>query len=157
MDSSDELVAKFTPSQSASRINLSTTVFDAFHALASPPYFLLKNVNTRMGFMLDAEAVFEVETAKPLGSVSDYSEFMSSKVKEVPKGNKKVGIVILAYHDCPIGTYGHLSGPSALQKRLLEARGYRVMFIRHDEFGPNRNKVQQVKLLDSKLRSLLKQ
>ena len=52
---------------SPSRSALTASIFEAFHSLASPPNFLLKDINTQMGFQLEAEAVFEVETAQPLG------------------------------------------------------------------------------------------
>ena len=44
-------------------------MLDTFHSLASPPDNLLQDINTTMGFSVDAEAVFETSTQKPLGPI----------------------------------------------------------------------------------------
>ena len=62
------IMKKMAPS-SGSRISLNKNVFDVFHSIASPPNFLWQDINSMMGFNVDAEAVFEVSTAKPLGPI----------------------------------------------------------------------------------------
>lgn len=62
------IMKKMAPS-SGSHISLNKNVFDAFHSIASPPNFLWQDINSMMGFNVDAEAVFEASTAKPLGPI----------------------------------------------------------------------------------------
>jgi hypothetical protein len=150
--------------KSVDRMKLSANIFDTIHALASPPNFLQKEINTWMGFHIDAEAVFEVNTTKPVGSIQEMAllgrqMFPDSElppVKDVPEGAKRLAVMILAFNDCLIGNHSHLSGLTSLCKRLLDARGYSVLLVRHDDLKPSQKKVERVKILEAKLKDSLK-
>jgi hypothetical protein len=49
----------------------------------------------------------------------------------------------------------HESGLSSLSRRLLEARGYRVLQVRHDEFPSKFDAVAKTRLLLAKMQMLL--
>ena len=59
----------------------------------------------------------------------------------------------VSYHDCT--TSGSLSGLHALNKRLLEAIGFKVLVITHRDIQPQQSKINRVKVLESKLLGLL--
>lgn len=139
--------------RSVDRTKLLDTVFDSFYALASPPDYLLQHVNTTMGFSVDAEAVFE--HGKPLSPIQDFSCLSSSMPKaKLPRDAKRVAIKVLSYNDCLLSS-SELSGLNKLCKTLLEARGYSVLFIRHDDLKAHHQKVEKIKMLEAKLKTLL--
>ena len=116
-----------------------------------------------MGFVLDAEAVFEVKSGKPIGPIQELAllgrDVMPQNelpaAKDLPVETKRVALMILSFNDCLIGSPKHLSGLSNLCKRLLEARGYSVMIVRHDDVKHNHKKVEKVKILEAKLKQTL--
>ena len=164
---SDATLKKWTSNKnlqtSPARASLTASIFEAFHSLASPPNFLLKDINTQMGFQLDAEAVFEVDTAKPLGPIQEMAllgKDDSSPTKNVPAGAKRVAVMILGFNDGVFDVSQNnarfeLNGSRSLQKALLEALGYNVMLIKYNELT-GKQKLQSVKHLESQLRSVLK-
>ncbi len=151
------------PSQKVDRTQLLANIFDAFHSLASPPSFLIKDINTGMGFILDAEAVFESATAKPHGSILEIALLGRNVVpsgdlppaKPLPSGTKRVGLMILAFNDCLLGDTKELTGLIGLCKRLLESLDYSVMIVRHDDVKHNHQKLEKVKILEAKLKTVL--
>merc|ERR1712241_782469 len=92
-----------------SRTNLVASIFEAFHSLASPPNFILKDVNTKMGFRLDAEAVFTIDQqsgfAKPLGPIQEMAllgrdESAKAGQKALPSDAHRIAVLILDYSEC---------------------------------------------------------
>ena len=154
---------KAIPPYSASRLSVKKNVFDAFHSLASPPNFLWQDINTTMGFKIDAEAVFEASTAKPFGPIQEMGLLGRQTLptenlkplKELPEGFKRVAVLLLDFTDCLVGQQSHLSGRTALKLRILEARGYNVLLVRYDDIPYTKNRLQQIRILEAKLRSLL--
>ena len=65
-----------------------------------------------------------------------------------------MALIVDDYHDCLLGS-SELSGLSALQMRLLEAQSYKVLHVRHDELKLHKSKLENVKLIESKLKKLL--
>ena len=66
----------------------------------------------------------------------------------------RVAILIVGYHDCLVGS-SELSGLSALFVRLLESHQYKTLIIRHDDLKPQHKKIDRIKILEQKLRTLL--
>ena len=151
------------PMVSGNQVNLTKVVMDTFHSLASPPNFLWADINTLMGFLVDAEAVFEVSTSKPVGPIQELSllgrESMpenSAPGKPIPDGAKRVAVLSVTFSEALFGTHDRLSGLTNLKKRLLEARGYSVLIVSQNEFGLLKQKLPKVKLLSAKLNALMK-
>ena len=148
---------------SRSRSILSKNVFEAFHSLASPPNYLWQDINTMMGFNVDAEAVFEAKTLKPLGPIQEMGLLGRKTIlpvedlkpsKELPEGSKRIAILLLDFSECLMGNHKHLNGLTSLKVRLLQSRGYSVLIVRHNEVS-GMKKLQQIRTLEAKLRSLL--
>jgi len=155
------IMKKMAPS-SGSRISLNKNVFDAFHSIASPPNFLWQDINSMMGFNVDAEAVFEVSTAKPLGPIQEMGllgrQTLAAEnlkpLKELPEGSKRVAVLVLDFTDCLLCHQTQLSGLTALKVRLLQARGYNVLVLRYNDIT-GLKKLQQIRTLSAKLQNLL--
>ena len=163
-----------------SRTNLVASIFEAFHSLASPPNFILKDVNTKMGFRLDAEAVFTIDQqsgfAKPLGPIQEMAllgrdtESAKAGQKDLPSSDAhRIAVLILDYNECIFdvsssSTQHHggarnlvkLSGSISTRKNLLETLGYKVLQINYDELK-GKKVLEQIKHLEGRVRKLLKE
>ena len=155
-----------------SRTNLVASIFEAFHSLASPPNFILKDVNTKMGFRLDAEAVFTIDQqsgfAKPLGPIQELAllgrDGDESAKKALPSDAHRIAVLILDYNECifdvsctPLsGNLVKLSGPISTRKNLLQTLGYKVLQINYDELK-GKKVLEQIKHLEGRVRKLLKE
>jgi hypothetical protein len=71
----------------------------------------------------------------------------------LPEGATKVALLTAGFHDCIVS--GGESGAVALQRRLLEAAGWRVLLVRHDMLAGETALVARVKLLERLLRESL--
>ncbi len=65
----------------------------------------------------------------------------------------RVALLVTSFSDSLIN--GSPSGLTALRSRLLNAAGYKVLEVGHVEFSTRITKVDRIKLLEKKLRSLL--
>ena len=150
---------------SPARISLAKEVLGAFHSLAAPPNFIWQDINTLMGFHIDAEVVFDAK-AKPLGPIKELAllgreqaskEETLPPAKPLPKEAKRVALIVLTFSDCLMGpSHAPLSGQVQLKKKLLEARGYKVLLVRFDELEHSQKSwMKNVKILDAKLRKVL--
>ena len=162
-----------------SRTNLVASIFEAFHSLASPPNFILKDVNTKMGFRLDAEAVFTIDEqssfAKPLGPIQEMAllgreaDNNVESAKALPSDAHRIAVLILDYNECIFdvsssSTQHHggarnlvkLSGSISTRKNLLETLGYKVLQINYDELK-GKKVLEQIKHLEGRVRKLLKE
>lgn len=45
-------------------------------------------------------------------------------------------------------------GASDLNRRILEAKGYKVLMVPYTEFGPNKRLIEKVQFLDQKIKEL---
>ena len=159
-----------------SRTNLVASIFEAFHSLASPPNFILKDVNTKMGFRLDAEAVFTIDQqsgfAKPLGPIQEMAllgrdtESAKAGQKDLPSDAHRIAVLILDYNECIFDVSSStpasrtnlvkLSGSISTRKNLLETLGYKVLQINYDELK-GKKVLEQIKHLEGRVRKLLKE
>lgn len=102
---------------------------------------LRTNVDSRLGFYIDAE--FLLDSRKnpiPLNKES--------------KEAHKVAVVCLDYHDLCRGTHNHPNGITSLCLRLLEASGYHVITVPHTEFSRRDKLVTRVQFLENKIKEL---
>lgn len=102
---------------------------------------LRTNVDSRLGFFIDAEFLLDSKkTPIPLN-------------KET-KDAHKIAVLCLDYHDLCRGTHNNPNGLSSLYIRLLEASGYHVLTIPHTEFNRRDKLVTRVQYLESKIKQL---
>ena len=155
------------PLISAEKSAFSKRVTEAFHSLASPPNFLWENIYTSMGFLVDAEAVFVRDTSgnyQPIGPIFEMGtlgretlpENQRAAEKQLPQDAQRVALLTLSFKECLLGSNAPLSGLATLKIRILQQRGYKVYTVQHDELpAKTKQKMEAVKILDGKLRSLL--
>jgi hypothetical protein len=62
--------------------------------------------------------------------------------------------LVVGFHDCLVGGT-ELSGLTSLCVRLLESKDYKTLIIRHDDLKPQHKKIERVKILEQKLKTLL--
>uniref|UniRef100_A0A8D9F653 Protein TBRG4 n=1 Tax=Cacopsylla melanoneura TaxID=428564 RepID=A0A8D9F653_9HEMI len=99
---------------------------------------LKTNVDSRLGFFIDAEFLLD-SRKNPIA--------LNKETKDV----HKVAILTLDYHDLCRGTHNYPNGIAALSVRLLEATGYHVITVPHTEFHRNDKLVSRVKYLEAKM------
>jgi len=152
--SEDALLRDIKPLPSLPKVQFCQAVMEAFVSLFPPPRFILTDVNTMMGCVVDGEFVCEATTVKPLviQELTDNFGFIEP-IKPLPPGACKVALVVASFHDCLIG--GELSGVTAFHVKLIEAAGYKVLLVKYTDIQQNQTMVARVKKLDSMLRNLL--
>ncbi|KAI5724133.1 hypothetical protein M8J76_015944 [Diaphorina citri] len=120
---------------------LVSVLTDSLINLVPAQTHLRTNVDTRLGFFIDAEFLLD------------------SKKNPIPLNKKtsdahKVAILTLDYHDLCRGTHNHANGISALSRRLLELEGYHVLTVPHTEFNRRDKLVTRVQYLENKIKQL---
>jgi len=157
-------------SASADKRKLIENVLDTMASLASPPTFLAvgnsgggggNGLVTDMGFNVEGEAVFDNKSLKPL-PIQDFQMFSPPSsgaaappaTINLPTNSTRVALMVVGFHDCLLDGR-ELSGLSDLNKRLLEARGCKVLFANHWEIKARQPVLDKAKLLKKKLQELV--
>lgn len=159
----DPLLRDVKQATKLDKSKLVSSILESFAPLASPPTFLVTEVNTLMGFQIDGEAIFDANL-KPL-HLSEFDCFASQafdlmsplskqRFQPLPPDATKVAIIVIGYHECLVGT-DEPSGLTSLYLRLLAAKSYKTLFIRYDDLKPHHKKIERVKILEQKLKDLL--
>jgi len=132
-------------------------VMDAMASLASGPLFMSVDANTGMGFNVEGEVVFDknlkplkIEPIKILGS----NKISSSTSPSMPPDSNRVALLVVGYHDCLLDGID-VNGLTDLKIRLLEAKGFKVLIIRHSDLKPKENTLDRVKMIQHRLKILL--
>lgn len=60
----------------------------------------------------------------------------------------------MGYFDLCYGAAPAPTGAIALQQRILEATGYKVLMVPYTEFSPNKRLVEKVQFLEEKIKDL---
>ena len=136
----------------------------AFGNIASQPLYLSVNVDTKMGFVCDAECLMEknadsdllykplpLRQNETLGSLGPGG--VLPRASSQVEGEKRLALQVVSYQESLIT--GGKTGLAQLYRRLMESRGYVVLEIRHDFFPPKDNVVAITKKLLSKTQSVL--
>ena len=74
--------------------------------------------------------------------------------KTLPEGSVRVAVMVLDFTDCLLGHPTKLGGLSELKTRLLKEQGYKVLTVRFNDIT-GLKKIQQIRVLQAKLNSLL--
>ena len=121
------------------------SVLEAFSTLCPPTRVSSLNVNTMLGFSVEAEWVLDKD-GKPLNISDHRSSFCEAGDKTLPEGAKRLALVTAGFQDCLLG--GQLTGMTSLNVRLLEAMGYTVLVIKYSDWPSAEKLVVRVKYLD---------
>ncbi|XP_026473999.1 LOW QUALITY PROTEIN: FAST kinase domain-containing protein 4-like [Ctenocephalides felis] len=117
------------------------SVLDALKSLFASEQYLRSMINTDMGFLIDAECVLD-KNCNPLPLTSNNSSGI------------RIAMQVLDYHDmCQNLQEPH--GAVALSRRLLEARGYKVLCVPYTEYQPSDKLIKRVQYLESKLKQIV--
>ncbi|KAF2900520.1 hypothetical protein ILUMI_05669 [Ignelater luminosus] len=128
--------------RSKSKEAMVSSVQDSLSNLFTPQTHLKTNINTLMGFYIDAElAVDKKCNPLPLN-------------KQDTSDQIKVAVMTHNYHDTCRGRT-EPTGITSLFARLLEAQGYRILTVPYTEFSPRDKLASRVKYLETKLKALV--
>jgi len=139
----DPLLRDLKISPGLAKVQLRQKVLEAFASIAPPPRFLNLDVNSLLGCQIDGELVCDTK-GSPLPVV---------ELTTLPEGTSKVALMVASFQDCLIN--GSEAGATALNVRLLQADGYKVMMVRHDMLQPDMTVVARVKFLELVLQNAL--
>ena len=117
-------------------------MLEAVKTLCPDPKYSSLRVNSQLGFVVEADLVLN-EHAQPL-AVSEYSNLFGQRKppRDLPDGAVRVAVVSASFQDCLLG--GELSGLTAFNTKILQARGYKVVLVRHTHWNPSQNKVSRL-------------
>lgn len=119
------------------------TLSDTLDAIMTSKDFYDTNVNTDLGFFLDAE--YHVDS---LGN--------PIPLEKIKQNGKKIGIMILQYSDyCVEGR--NLLGRVELNKRLLQSKGYKLLTIDYRDFSPSDSTEKRREFLKQKMENVKKE
>ncbi|XP_008204920.1 FAST kinase domain-containing protein 4 isoform X1 [Nasonia vitripennis] len=124
---------------------LSNSVVSALKILLpSDSIYLNININTKMGFLLDAEFCVDSKCAPlPVNSKSDQDKQVF-----------RIGVLTCAYHEFCRGANVVL-GPVNLRKSLLEQQGYKVLLIPYTKVNIKDKLVTRVKYINDNIKLLV--
>lgn len=123
---------------------LVASMVDSLGSLFSSDTYLRSNVNTGMGFLIDAECVIDKKcNPVPVTSAQKSSEYI------------RIAIQAYDYHDICRGDTTP-TGSNIFAARLLEAQGYQLMIVPYTDFNPRDKLVQRVQFLEKQLKNIAK-
>ncbi|KAK9876065.1 hypothetical protein WA026_011174 [Henosepilachna vigintioctopunctata] len=124
------------------KIEMSESIINSLKNLMKTEIYLKTNVDTGYGFLIDAECVLDTK-CNPKALNVDNSEGI------------RIAILSLDYHDMTRGRI-ELTGINAFAKRLLEAKGYKVLTVPFNEFNTKDKLVARVQYLEKQFKELVK-
>ncbi|GLH05124.1 Uncharacterized protein GBIM_10735 [Gryllus bimaculatus] len=140
----DSSSLQFPLQRSREKQILVDSVVDSLTNLLPKPTYLRTNINSGHGFLIDGECVVD-DKCNPLPVENPSPESTAKR--------KRIAVLVCDYHDM-CKECEEVSGPVALQIRILEHLGYSVMTVTHLEFKPRDKLVSRVKYLEKKLKKL---
>ncbi|XP_044764184.1 FAST kinase domain-containing protein 4 [Coccinella septempunctata] len=115
------------------------TIVTSLKNLMSIEKYLRVNTNTGCGFSIDAECVLDEKfSVKELNSIE----------------GMRIAIMPLDYHDMTKGRV-EPTGINVFAKRILEAKGYKVLNVPYNEFNPQTKLISRVQYLEKSLKELV--
>uniref|UniRef100_A0A336LU09 CSON000645 protein n=1 Tax=Culicoides sonorensis TaxID=179676 RepID=A0A336LU09_CULSO len=118
-------------------------MLESLKSLVSLESYVKTNVNTKMGFVIDAECCFDSK-----GSPISFDKADSSC--------KRIAIMVHDYHDMCQGIHSSLTGVANCSIELLKKSGYIVLSIPYTEFSVSDKLLKRVQYLESKIKAITK-
>ncbi|XP_076288125.1 FAST kinase domain-containing protein 4 isoform X2 [Lasioglossum baleicum] len=116
---------------------------ETLQSISPSPKCFNMNVNTKMGFLVDAECYVDSKC-----NLTDPSD----EAKQEPKPTK-LGILVHDYHSYCHGNHD-IHGTIKLRERLLENSGYKVVSISYKQFGIDDKLTKREKFLKQRIQKL---
>ena len=136
------------------KVQFNQSVLEAFSTLCPPPRLSSININTMLGFTLEAECVLD-SSGRPLPVTdfsSNFSDNSGADSKALAAGSKRIAVLTASFQDCLLG--GEVSGVTSLNLRLLEALGYKVILVKFSDWPSTEKLVVRVKYLDEEMKKV---
>jgi len=139
------------------KMQISQSILSIFFNIASPPTHSRTHVDTQMGFVVDAECVLESKNASQLRPVEITGlqglGIPLDQVQSIKENQCRVALLVVSFSEGLVSRQE--SGIVSLNRRLLEARGYKVLCVRHDDLSPKADVVTKTKELIARLKMSL--
>lgn len=119
------------------------------------PKYLNVNVNTNMGFTVDAELIYD-KHCKPLPIdvyTTSFGEVES--IEPLPEGAQRLALMIWTYKDYTLGSHS-LIGRNRLAVKLLNKKGYKVVQIPHYNIKSKNTLVQNINYFEKRIQETMK-
>uniref|UniRef100_A0A1B6CQU6 RAP domain-containing protein n=1 Tax=Clastoptera arizonana TaxID=38151 RepID=A0A1B6CQU6_9HEMI len=150
LDSSDE---KWNVSiqRTKDKQTLVTSVIDTLSNLVPSSYYLVTNIDSKMGFYIDGECIVDANLT-PLPIIDKKT---GKRIERESSRCIKIAILVLDYHDM---TRGHTDscGIANLAQELTRLLGYKVLTVDYTQFNPRDKLVSRVKYLKELLQERVK-
>ncbi|CAD7090388.1 unnamed protein product [Hermetia illucens] len=118
-------------------------MLDALKSLLSSSTYVKTLVDSKMGFLIDAECLLDAK-CNPL------------PVDKNQPGAVRVAIMVVDFHDICQGTHRSISGVTHLSFDLLEKCGYKIISVPYNEFSTSEKLLKRVQYLEGKLKRVVK-
>ena len=154
ISSGDSLIRDVKVSPGLAKVQFNQSVLEAFSTLCPPPRLSSININTMLGFTLEAECVLD-SSGRPLPVTdfsNNFSDITGSGSKALASGSRRVAVLTASFQDCLLG--GEVSGVTSLNMRLLEALGYKVILVKFSDWPSTEKLVVRVKYLDEEMKKV---
>uniref|UniRef100_A0A0A9WMB6 Protein TBRG4 n=2 Tax=Lygus hesperus TaxID=30085 RepID=A0A0A9WMB6_LYGHE len=133
------------------KLALVASVVDALSNLVPSGTYLRTDVDSGMGFFIDAECLIDEKmTPLPLVDKKTGQPIPSNK----PKKGRKVAVMVWDYHDITKGK-SSLCGSAALSSELLKKSGYQVLNISYKDYNFRDKLTDRVSFIEKQLRTLV--
>ncbi|XP_033225900.1 FAST kinase domain-containing protein 4 [Belonocnema kinseyi] len=139
-------VLEVTLERSKEKLEFVKAIITSLHALLPTNGCLKTNVNTGMGFALDAEFYVD-KKCNPV---------LVNQIESKEKQALRLGVVPQSYYDFCRGDE-QIIGPVLFHCELLRLSGYHVISIPYTEFELDRKVVERVKYLRDKIKATVEQ
>ncbi|XP_045467334.1 FAST kinase domain-containing protein 4 [Harmonia axyridis] len=123
------------------KVEIIDSVCTSLKNLMNIEKYLKLNTDTGYGFTIDAECIFD-------------EKFSPKEFDKEFMGGTRIAIMTLDYHDMTKGRSEPI-GINVFAKRILEAKGYKVLHIPYNEFNPQRKLISRVQYLEKNLKELV--
>jgi len=131
--------------KSKEKRTLMKTMMDALSTMFPSANFVKTDINTDLGFIIDAECALDSK----LNPVS----FDSSKIKSTE--THLIAFMLTGFHDTCRCCHNEPNGITVLNTRLANSLGYKVLHVTYNELGTQDKLVNSVQYLKESLKNML--
>ncbi|KAK0164512.1 hypothetical protein PV328_003132 [Microctonus aethiopoides] len=137
-------------------------VFDALIVKSKDKQVFVKAVTDALANLFPSREHFRINVDNGTGFLLDVEFFMNEKcgplsIEKISNDTNalRIGIIANYYHDYCIGEQ-HLLGPVLLHYRLLQAQGYRLLDISHQDFHTDDKLLKRITYINDRIKSIVK-
>ncbi|KAK0182692.1 hypothetical protein PV327_000802 [Microctonus hyperodae] len=139
-----------------------SSVFDSLLVKSKDKQIFVKAITDALTNLFPSREHFRINIDNGIGFLLDVEFFMNDKcaplsIEKIPKDTNalRIGIVANYYHDYCIDEQ-NLLGPVLLHYRLLQAKGYRLLDISHQDFHTDDKLLKRITYINDRIKSIVK-